>query len=121
MKTFTDWLAEVQRKNQLTVENINIGNQFENVRYELRSPDKSIPTVYISVNDEGEISLFDTDVFHFSRFNIAEGFTEENFRSAVISFLNNEIKVRKNILGQKYVELQFEKLVAYGKAKRGKH
>lgn len=120
MKDFQEWLTETKENNALDINVKEIGNQFESKLYALHTPDENIPTIYLSTNNEGKISVFDTETFHFSRFNMAEGFTEENFREAVLMFLTKSIPIKKGILGHKYVEIRFGNLIAYGKNKKQK-
>lgn len=116
MNDFQEWLAETKENNSLEVNVRQLGNQFESTLYTLHTADENIPTIYLSTNNEGKISVFDTDTFHFSRFNIAEGFTEENFRDAALMFLAKRIPVKRGLLGRKYVEIKFGNLIAYGKS-----
>ncbi len=112
---YDSWLNSITTDYNVHVEEYPGVNQFESLKYAISAEGLEI---YLSRDDRGHISLFNTNLYHFPRFNVAEGFKESDFRDATETFLKGDIRPKRSLLGRKFIELKYGNLIAYGKESR---
>ena len=75
--------------------------------------------VEVSINDEGDVSIVDSNIVLLKTFNIAEGYSQEDMAMGIAALLSNQYQVGgKGLFGKRQVSIQVGAKKVYGRLLR---
>jgi hypothetical protein len=99
-KTAQSFIDAIGQEYELVVNEKEGGNQFVSRTVVISDPRGNGLNIELYVNDNNEFSVFDTHEFIFSRFNIAEGYSQKDIMEAVGKVLSGDVSLKRSLLGR---------------------
>lgn len=104
---FTQWLKKITKQYDFNVIHKKGDSHFVADIYNFSDSNEHGLSFSISINDEGLPSVFNTDLFQFKYFNVAEGAESRDILMAAEQCLNGDLKLRKGLFGASRIIFQF--------------
>ena len=113
-----EWLAALGKKYKINIVVTKGDNHFVSKTYDITDPMGNGLGFRVSANDQGVPSVFDTAVFPFEHFNIAEYVTSEDILAAAEHCLTGRLRTRKDFLGRYRLDFDLSTFKGYSKPAR---